>query len=269
MKKGLMGVMWPDANPELTGAGGTSGVSDRGNANRIADVTDAELAARPEEETLTRERLLQQGMRLVLAHGYATVSTRQICAAAGVTQPSLYHHFGSKDGLYVAVIQRWFETVHAALNREIARDTSFPGRLHRVAVIFWSGEVGDYQAMQRDALRHLPPERALSLTATIFHAVVAPILGVMRDAMANGELPPDTNPGALMHMYWALVDGLAGEYHRGDPLPAPTDNIAPIALFVAGAHAMDPTLLASWPATPSTWPRHVSLENQEGGAGGA
>ena len=32
------------------------------------------------------------------------VSTRAICDAAGVTAPTLYHHFGDKDGLLAAVV---------------------------------------------------------------------------------------------------------------------------------------------------------------------
>ena len=57
----------------------------------------------------SRERLLQEAERLFMAHGFAAVSTREICTAAGVKQPSLYHHFGSKEALYLAVVQRWSE----------------------------------------------------------------------------------------------------------------------------------------------------------------
>ena len=51
-----------------------------------------------------------------MEHGYA-VGTRQIAALAGVTQPLLLHHFGSKDGLFDAVIDR-------ALERLLARQTA-------------------------------------------------------------------------------------------------------------------------------------------------
>jgi AcrR family transcriptional regulator len=34
------------------------------------------------------------------------VTTRAVCEAAGVTAPTLYHHFGDKDGLVAAVVAR-------------------------------------------------------------------------------------------------------------------------------------------------------------------
>jgi AcrR family transcriptional regulator len=40
--------------------------------------------------------------------GEPTVSTRAVCERAGVEAPTLYHHFGSKQGLIDAVIQHGF-----------------------------------------------------------------------------------------------------------------------------------------------------------------
>ncbi|GEB66050.1 TetR family transcriptional regulator [Sinomonas atrocyanea] len=56
-----------------------------------------------------RERILQAAMELVAASDGNTVSTRQITERAGVTAPTLYHHFGDKDGLMEAVVARGFE----------------------------------------------------------------------------------------------------------------------------------------------------------------
>ncbi|GAB4097842.1 TetR/AcrR family transcriptional regulator [Sinomonas halotolerans] len=56
-----------------------------------------------------RERLIQAAMELLASSGGAAVSTRQITDLAGVTAPTLYHHFGDKDGLMEAVVARGFE----------------------------------------------------------------------------------------------------------------------------------------------------------------
>jgi AcrR family transcriptional regulator len=42
--------------------------------------------------------------RLFAAHGYDATSVRMIVEAAGVTKPTLYYHFGSKDGLAHALL---------------------------------------------------------------------------------------------------------------------------------------------------------------------
>ena len=68
-----------------------------------------------------RERLIQAAMELVAASGGAAVSTRQITDLAGVTAPTLYHHFGDKDGLMEAVIARGFEEF---VEREVSIERS-------------------------------------------------------------------------------------------------------------------------------------------------
>ncbi|MBO2457378.1 TetR/AcrR family transcriptional regulator [Actinomadura violacea] len=50
-----------------------------------------------------RDRILRAAVRLIAESGGEPVSTRAICAAAGVGAPTLYHHFGDKQGLFDAV----------------------------------------------------------------------------------------------------------------------------------------------------------------------
>ena len=38
--------------------------------------------------------------------GYAGLSVGEVAAGAGVSKPLVYGYFGSKDGLYVACVQR-------------------------------------------------------------------------------------------------------------------------------------------------------------------
>src|SRR3954454_15200663 len=43
---------------------------------------------------------------LFARQGYDATSVREIVAAAGVTKPTLYYHFGSKEGLAQALLHR-------------------------------------------------------------------------------------------------------------------------------------------------------------------
>ncbi|MCW2948084.1 MAG: Transcriptional regulator, TetR family [Actinoallomurus sp.] len=60
-------------------------------------------------DTGTRERILQAAARLLAESGGGPVSTRAVCTAAGIGAPTLYHHFGDKDGLLDAVVNYGFE----------------------------------------------------------------------------------------------------------------------------------------------------------------
>jgi AcrR family transcriptional regulator len=51
-----------------------------------------------------RARILEATAGLLAESADADASTRAICDAAGVTAPTLYHHFGDKEGLLAAVV---------------------------------------------------------------------------------------------------------------------------------------------------------------------
>ncbi|OEV30192.1 hypothetical protein AN219_12300 [Streptomyces nanshensis] len=61
-----------------------------------------------------RDRLLLAGAELLEGAGEQSVSTRAICERAGVQAPSLYHHFGNKQGLLEAVVSHGFREFLAA-----------------------------------------------------------------------------------------------------------------------------------------------------------
>lgn len=52
-----------------------------------------------------RDRLLAEAMRLFGERGFDGVTTREICAAAGVNPGAIHYHFGDKDGLYREVLR--------------------------------------------------------------------------------------------------------------------------------------------------------------------
>ena len=46
-----------------------------------------------------RENILTCALELFYQRGYDAVGIQEICQAAGITKPTLYHYFGSKYGL--------------------------------------------------------------------------------------------------------------------------------------------------------------------------
>jgi len=56
----------------------------------------------------TRERILDAAIAEFAEHGFEHASTRVIAAKARVTQPLINHHFGAKEGLWRAAVDRAF-----------------------------------------------------------------------------------------------------------------------------------------------------------------
>ena len=53
----------------------------------------------------SRSALLRSALQLFSSRGYDAVGVQEIAEAAGVTKPTLYHFFGSKNGLLEALFQ--------------------------------------------------------------------------------------------------------------------------------------------------------------------
>jgi AcrR family transcriptional regulator len=74
--------------------------------------------ARTDTPNTTRDRLLLAAAQLLHESEDRRVSTRAICERAGVQAPTLYHHFGSKQGLLDAVINYGFSQYVQATEEE-------------------------------------------------------------------------------------------------------------------------------------------------------
>lgn len=73
-----------------------------------------------------RRRLLDAAVTLLGEAPTHEPTTRELCARAGVTAPSLYHHFGDKDGLLAAVLEEAF-TAYLGRKRAVARSGDLVG----------------------------------------------------------------------------------------------------------------------------------------------
>jgi TetR/AcrR family transcriptional regulator len=64
-------------------------------------------------------RILTEARREFAQRGFAAARLQDIAARAGLSHPTLLYHFGSKEGLYAAVIEQavsdWAETTSAAI----------------------------------------------------------------------------------------------------------------------------------------------------------
>jgi AcrR family transcriptional regulator len=72
-----------------------------------------------------RERLLRAAVDHVAAHGISDLSLRQLAAALGTSHRMLVYHFGSKEGLLVAVVREVEARQRQAL-AELAAEPDLP-----------------------------------------------------------------------------------------------------------------------------------------------
>ena len=75
-----------------------------------------------------REKLLDEGLRVVLSQGYAGASVRDIVRAAGVPQGSFTNHFTSKEAFAQEVLDLYFSLVRGNIDKTLRNDSLPPLR---------------------------------------------------------------------------------------------------------------------------------------------
>ncbi|GAA0616739.1 hypothetical protein GCM10009547_18550 [Sporichthya brevicatena] len=66
-----------------------------------------------------RDEILRVARRHFAEFGYAATNVGDVVAAAGVTKPALYHHFGNKAGLYGAAVTAAIDEIVTELERRV------------------------------------------------------------------------------------------------------------------------------------------------------
>lgn len=65
-------------------------------------------AQSPRDGEQTRLAILEAAQQVFAERGFAGASLRDLAEAAGVTRSLIHHHFGSKEGLWLAVVDHLF-----------------------------------------------------------------------------------------------------------------------------------------------------------------
>ena len=65
----------------------------------------------------SKRRVIAAAIDLFARKGFDATPVREIAEAAGVTKPTLYYYFGSKEGLALAIMRLAEETIQSAVSR--------------------------------------------------------------------------------------------------------------------------------------------------------
>lgn len=70
-----------------------------------------------------RIQLMDAGRKVFAEHGYEGAAIEEIARVAGVTKPIVYEHFGSKEGIHAAVVDREMDLLVSLVSTGIATGT--------------------------------------------------------------------------------------------------------------------------------------------------
>jgi AcrR family transcriptional regulator len=205
------------------------------------------IAKRPRgrPRALDRDEALETALRLFWRHGYEGTSIADLTAAMGVTPPSLYTVFGSKEQLYREALDRYGATYGSFALRALAEEPSARRAVERIlrgAIEVYAGGTAPAGCMLASGAVACAPEHA-SVAADVARrrlATIAAIKARLDRAASEGELAPSTDTRALASYYAAIVQGLSIQARDGVSRKV-LDALADVAL-------------SAWPGAPADQP---------------
>lgn len=72
----------------------------------------------------TRTKILNSAVKLFSIQGFKAASVDDICEEAGISKGAFYHHFESKQALFLALLDDWLQTIDKAI--EASKDKTAP-----------------------------------------------------------------------------------------------------------------------------------------------
>jgi AcrR family transcriptional regulator len=83
----------------------------------------------------TRTSILAAAESCFAHYGYDGTSVSQICQAAGVSKGALYHHFSSKQAIFLELLARWLAAMDIQLSDPRSDAASVPNKLLTMSAI--------------------------------------------------------------------------------------------------------------------------------------
>ncbi|MGQ9600541.1 MAG: TetR/AcrR family transcriptional regulator [Anaerolineae bacterium] len=84
----------------------------------------------------TRSHILDAALECFARNGYDATSVAEICHHAGVTKGAFYHHFSSKQSLFLEMLERWLQGIDTQLEAARFEGRAVPEELfHMTAMV--------------------------------------------------------------------------------------------------------------------------------------
>lgn len=210
----------------------------------------AKSRGRPEGSTgaKTRARLLENAATLFANRGFSGVTMADVAGAAGLTAPSIYNHFSSKDELFNATVTDMYEEISVGFKAGAAVAGDWQTRVRGILDAA-AGLYRDDGVLQRlSGVAQLEASQAPRRFTAVL-AAHAGVVDVFRDIVAqavrNQELPEDIDVAMTGELLAAMVTNAIGRVTLKRSSHAEFMEVTALfkALFLSNAQANTATSL--------------------------
>jgi AcrR family transcriptional regulator len=173
------------------------------------------------QHSTSAERILDTALDLFAVRGYDATAVREICEAAGITKPTLYHFYGSKDGVFQALVRNGFLQYRALVDAALATPGPFRHRVKMVArSVFENARRQPRFWRFMHSVIWAPPGTALPQTESctqFYDGVVEALALAAEKAVLEGEIAPGPTDVRMLILMGSISEAATGYVIAGKP----------------------------------------------------
>lgn len=180
------------------------------------------VAERKERDRLARRRdILSAARECFFKNGYENTTIQQIAERVELSTGTLYLYFGSKEEIYISILEEGLDILVALLRDAARPNVSGVDNIRNLvdAFLHFQNDYGEYLEIM--AFMRFSSDRGTRLPEDLQQRVqertdkaYAIVGGVLQQGIDSGELRPvDTRN--LTRVFWSLLTGLVLLHERG------------------------------------------------------
>lgn len=179
----------------------------------------------------TREHVLEVAEGIYAASGSREPRMEDLADAANVSIGLIYDHFGSKDGVGLALAERALDGLSDYLDHAGNQDCSPMQRVMIVGELYLRWILEHPSVLRSVVLQGLDgqPAKADQVDEHVgepMEAILGKFQALIEQAMADGEADPSFDPLLTARFLWASWNGVAALSARSDRMAFDRDQLA-------------------------------------------
>jgi AcrR family transcriptional regulator len=167
-----------------------------------------------------RDAALEAAMLLFWRKGFAATSMSDLCDAMGISSPSLYAAFGSKEALYLEAVEYYARTIGPPVWDKLAEGATARAGIENL-LIAWTESLPKSRTTPAGCMALLAavgdewPATIVRVVKKVRLEMQGTLRSRLETAVAKGELPASTDIDGLSRFYLSVFQGMAVQAKDG------------------------------------------------------
>jgi AcrR family transcriptional regulator len=163
------------------------------------------LPLRERRRQLLRDEILQAARELVAEKGFAATSMDELASRVGISKPTLYSHFATKDDLVVAAMTQLMQRLIDVIDQELVGQPPLQSLLlllrHSITLLFTEGR-GAYRPIDPELIQLISSREE---TQRYMQRLDTTIRDLVQQGIREGEINPTLDPNAAVLAFHGLI----------------------------------------------------------------